>query len=74
MKPDKIERIEITKEQFKDIRTRLELSQAKFARCLGIRVRQVSRIETGESSITKSVQILAVLLFREITGLNYFNQ
>ena len=74
MKPGNIEKIEITKEQFKDIRLKLELSQAKFARVLGLKVRQVGRIENGESSLTKTIQILSVLLYREITDLNYFNQ
>ena len=71
MKPEKITRIEITKETLKDIRLLLNMSQEVFSKCLGISIRQLSRFETGESDPSKTIQILSVLLYREITGKKY---
>ncbi len=71
MKPEKIARIEINKETLKNIRLELNLSQAVFSKCLGISIRQLSRIETGESDPSKTIQILSVLIYREVTGKKY---
>ena len=71
MKPEKIARIEITAETLKDIRLLLNMSQAVFSKCLGISIRQLSRIETGEANLSKTLQILSVLIYREVTGKKY---
>ena len=68
MKPEKIIKISITAIQIKNIRLELGFSQAVFSKCLGISIRQLSRIETGESDLSKTIQILAVLIYREVTG------
>ena len=48
----------ITKEQYKQIRTRLKYTQAEFATELGIDKQTVSRHETGERGISKTIAIL----------------
>ena len=71
MKPEKITKIEISKETLKDLRLLLNMSQAVFSKCLGISIRQLSRIETGEANLSKTLQILSVLIYREVTGKKY---
>ena len=55
----------ITKEQYKQIRTRLKSTQAEFATELGIDKQTVSRHETGERSISKQTSVLIGLLYEK---------
>ena len=51
--------------QLKKTRLKLNMSQAVFSDRLGISIRQLSRIETGESNITKTLAILASYIYQE---------
>ena len=55
----------ITKEQYKQIRTRLKYTQAEFATELGIDKQTVSRHETGERGISKTIAILIGYIFEK---------
>tara|TARA_R100000995_G_C3442862_1_gene104203 strand:- start:2 stop:190 length:189 start_codon:yes stop_codon:yes gene_type:complete len=55
----------ITKEQYKQIRTRLKYTQAEFATELGIDKQTVSRHETGERAISKQTSILIGYVFEK---------
>ena len=61
----KMIRESITKEQYKQIRTRLKSTQAEFATELGIDKQTVSRHETGERGISKTIAILIGYIFEK---------
>lgn len=56
----------MTKEEFKQIRTDLGLSQRKFAELLGQNYRSIQRYESGEWPVTKKVKEMSVAWHKNI--------
>ena len=65
MKVNVMKKIE-TGVQLKKARLKLSLPQSAFSIRLGISIRQLSRIETGESDITETISLLATYIYKEL--------
>jgi len=56
--------MQMTKEQFKTIRTELQYTQKEFATLLGITIRMISYYESGQRPISKTVSILTNRIYQ----------
>ena len=57
--------MQMTKDQFKTIRTRLQYTQNEFANLLGITIRMISYYESGQRPISKTVSILTNRIYQD---------
>lgn len=55
----------MTKEEFINIRKELGLSQTAYGEVLGLKLRQVQYLESGEKTISKTVEKLALMILKE---------
>jgi len=57
--------MKITKEQFKTIRKKLQYTQHELANLLGVDAMTVSRYETGNIEISKTISILLHRIYQD---------
>jgi len=57
--------MQLTKEQFKSIRTKLQYTQREIAELLGVDTMTVSRYETGNIEISKTISILLRRIYQD---------
>lgn len=57
--------MQLTKEQFKTIRTELQYTQQELAKLLGVDAMTVSRYETGNIEISKTISILLLRIYED---------
>jgi len=57
--------MQLTKEQFKSIRTELQYTQQELAKLLGVDTMTVSRYETGNIEISKTISILLRRIYQD---------
>jgi len=57
--------MQLTKEQFKTIRTELQYTQQELAKLLGVDTMTVSRYETGNIEISKTISILLRRIYQD---------
>jgi len=57
--------MQLTKEQFKTIRTELQYTQQELAKLLGVDTMTVSRYETGNIEISKTISILLKRIYQD---------
>lgn len=57
--------MQLTKEQFKKVRTDLQYSQHELAKLLGVETMTVSRYETGNIEISKTISILLHRIYQD---------
>ena len=57
--------MQLTKEQFKTIRTELQYTQKEFAEMLGITIRMITYYESGQRPVSKTVSILAKRIYQD---------
>ena len=57
--------MQLTKEQFKTIRTELQYTQREMAKLLGVDTMTVSRYETGNIEISKTISILLRRIYQD---------
>ena len=57
--------MQLTKEQFKTIRTELQYTQKEFAEMLGITIRMITYCESGQRPVGKTVSILAKRIYQD---------
>ena len=57
--------MKITKEQFKTIRKKLQYTQYELANLLGVDAMTVSRYETGNIEISKTISILLHRIYQD---------
>jgi len=57
--------MQLTKEQFKSIRTELQYTQKEFAEMLGITIRMITYCESGQRPVGKTVSILAKRIYQD---------
>ena len=55
----------MTKEQFKTIRKKLQYTQHELANLLGVDAMTVSRYETGNIEISKTISILLYRIYQD---------
>ena len=60
--------MQLTKDQFKNIRNQLGYTQAKFSEMLGITIRMITYYESGQRIPSKTVSILAKKTYQEEIG------
>jgi len=57
--------MQLTKEQFKKVRTELQYTQQELAKLLGVDAMTVSRYETGNIEISKTISILLLRIYED---------
>ena len=57
--------MQLTKEQFKSIRKQLQYTQHEIANLLGVDTMTVSRYETGNIEISKTISILLHRIYQD---------
>ena len=57
--------MQLTKEQFKSIRKQLQYTQHEIANLLGVDTMTVSRYETGNIEISKTISILLRRIYQD---------
>ena len=57
--------MQVTKEQFKTIRTELQYTQKEFAAMLGITIRMITYYESGQRPVSRTVSILANRIYQD---------
>ena len=57
--------MQLTKEQFKSIRTELQYTQKEFAEMLGLTIRMITYCESGQRPVGKTVSILAKRIYQD---------
>jgi len=57
--------MQLTKEQFKTIRTELQYTQKEFAEMLGITIRMITYYESGQRPVSKTVSILTKRIYQD---------
>jgi len=57
--------MQLTKEQFKSIRTELQYTQKEFAEMLGLTIRMITYYESGQRPVGKTVSILTKRIYQD---------
>ena len=57
--------MQLTKEQFKTIRTELQYTQKEFAEMLGLTIRMITYYESGQRPVGKTVSILTKRIYQD---------
>lgn len=57
--------MQLTKEQFKTIRTELQYTQKEFAEMLGLTIRMITYYESGQRPVSKTVSILTKRIYQD---------
>ena len=57
--------MQLTKEQFKTIRTELQYTQKEFAEMLGLTIRMITYYESGQIPINRTVSILVNRIYQD---------
>ena len=57
--------MQLTKEQFKSIRTELQYTQKEFAEMLGLTIRMITYYESGQIPVNRTVSILVNRIYQD---------
>ena len=57
--------MQLTKEQFKTIRTELQYTQKEFAEMLGLTIRMITYYESGQIPVNRTVSILVNRIYQD---------
>ena len=57
--------MQLTKEQFKKVRTDLQYTQNELAKLLGVTIRAINYYESGQRPISKTVSILLHRIYQD---------
>jgi len=54
----------ITKEKFKEVRTKLQYTQRELSEMLGVTITSISRYENGERAISRTISLLLNRIYK----------